>query len=179
MANPAAAAPEAPKQGPRRRGGHPRKPRKAGRPLRKDPQDAYFQALRDGHGPTTAAGRAGVLWDTVQNWRKQEEFLRRENQALADWADALTRRVKRDARANGELALKVLARRVPKDWAPPERHEVSGPDGEPVPMKLMGFDPKAFPPAPVAPAAIGTAAASCAHGYPWGTCCHKTTAGGS
>lgn len=60
------------------------------------------------------------------------QFLQATNRGREKALDAIEKAMMREALSNGNLALRILARRRPKTWAQRYQHEVTGKDGGPV-----------------------------------------------
>lgn len=108
---------------------------------------AIVEALERGNTLTHAAALAGVSRDAVYEWlakgakatdpastyRKFAEDVARANALVADFAIGKIRTAMPD---DWRAAMTFLERRFPDEYAKRERHEVSGPKGEPVKIEL-------------------------------------------
>jgi transposase len=103
------------------------------------------EALRKGNTLTHAAGLAKIsrqaVYDWLQKGAKQEQgsyrdFLIAVEQAQAESADELVTIVRRAGLDDWRAAMTMLERRFPDDYAKTQRHEVSGPKGEPIKVEL-------------------------------------------
>lgn len=108
---------------------------------------AIIEALERGNTLTHAAALAGVSRETIYDWlqkgdkatdpastyKRFAEDVARANALVADHAiGKITSAMPDDWRA----AMTFLERRFPDEYAKRERHEVSGPKGEPVKVVL-------------------------------------------
>lgn len=115
----------------------------AGRPtkLTREIHDRIVTAIRAGNYIETAAAHAGIHKDTLYHWLKRgREASSGPYRAFSDavqkaWADAEIRDVTLIAKAAEKewtAAAWRLERKFPDRWGRKDRHEVSGPNGQPI-----------------------------------------------
>lgn len=106
---------------------------------------AILDALRKGHTLTTAAAFAGITRQTLYNWLQRGEkapegnygkFAMEVAQASAEAADVAINSVTGAFPDDWRAAMEFLSRRFPDEWGKRERHEVSGPTGEPIRIEV-------------------------------------------
>lgn len=115
---------------------------------------AIIEAVAKGHSLTSAAAFGGISKQTLFSWlakaEKQpdgqyEQFARDLALASAQAADIAVGAIKAAMPDDWRAAMEFLARRFPDDWSKAERHEVSGPKGEPIKIEVKW--PTTGPPA--------------------------------
>ena len=105
--------------------------RKRGRPTKCTPEmaDRIAAHVKKGHFLHVAAQLCGINSRTYFAWMARGEkergtpfrrFYLRMQQANADAQEYLLRLVRRGAIKDGRLALEILGRRWPNEWAPPK-----------------------------------------------------------
>lgn len=104
-----------------------------------------LEALRTGHSLTSAAALAGITRQTLYNWLARGEkspdgqygrFAQDVAVASAESADAAIKSVTGAFEDDWRAAMEFLSRRFPDEWGKRERHEVSGPKGEPIRIEV-------------------------------------------
>lgn len=114
-----------------------------GRPekLTKQIQDVIVESLKAGNYVETAAAFAGIHKATLYDWLKKganqssgkfREFSDAVKKAQAWSEDRDVKLIANAAGSQWQAAAWRLERRFPDRWGRRERHEVSGPGGEPI-----------------------------------------------
>jgi len=113
-----------------------------------DRRKAILEALERGNTLTHAAALAGVSREAVYDWLKRgaeakdpesayrrfAEDVARANALVADYAVG---KIKDAMPDDWRASMTFLERRFPEEYAKRERHEVSGPKGEPIKVELQ------------------------------------------
>jgi transposase len=111
----------------------------------KERRERILGALRAGLPIRRAAGFAGISAQTLYNWLERGakapegeygKFAQAIEQAQAELTQEMLGHITRAAEDDWRASAHVLERRFPDEWGKKERHEVSGPAGEPIKIEV-------------------------------------------
>jgi len=112
-----------------------------GRPSKYDPDfcDMVEETMRAGFSKMAAAGRLGVCYNTIRAWMDEHpEFL----QAVKRGEAARTEKLEADllsAETGPQVTSRIFALKnaAPDEWRDKQQTEISGPNGDAIPTKLI------------------------------------------
>lgn len=107
---------------------------------------AFVDAIREGLPISQAAARARISRQTAYEWMGRGEktpegqygaFLEEVQSAMADAAAEALGHWKKAMPDDWRAAMEFLSRRFPDEYGKRERHEISGPEGEPIKVEVV------------------------------------------